>query len=47
MMVHNALCSTIPPEMVPMIAKKEAAKEACDAIATMRAGDDYVKKATA
>ena len=33
--------------MVPTIAKMETAKEAWDAIATMRVGDDRVKKATA
>jgi hypothetical protein len=28
MMALDALCSTVPPEMVPTIAKKEMAKEA-------------------
>jgi hypothetical protein len=46
-MVLNALCGMVPPEMVPMIAKKETAKEVWDAIATMRVGDDRVKKAMA
>jgi hypothetical protein len=46
MMALDALCCVIPPEMVPMIVKKETATEACDAIATMRVGDDRVKKAT-
>jgi hypothetical protein len=46
MMVLDALCGAVPPEMVPMIAKKETAKVAQDAIATMRVGDDRVKKAT-
>jgi hypothetical protein len=46
MMALDALCGTVPPEMVPMIAKKEMTKEAWDAIATMRVGDDRVKKAT-
>jgi hypothetical protein len=45
-MVLDALCSTVPPEMVPTITK-EMAKEAWDAIPTMRVGDDRVKKATA
>lgn len=47
MMALDALCGAIPPEMVPVIAKKETAKAAWDAIATMRIGDDRVKKATA
>jgi hypothetical protein len=47
MMVFDALCGTVPPEMVPIIAKKETAKEAWDVIVTMRVGNDCVKKATA
>jgi hypothetical protein len=47
MMVLDALCGVVPPEMVPMIVKKETAKEVWDAIATMRVGDDRVKKAMA
>jgi hypothetical protein len=47
MMALDALCDTVPPEMVPMLAKKETAKEAWDTITTMRVGDDRVKKATA
>jgi hypothetical protein len=46
MMALDALCGAVPQEMVPTIAKKETAKEAWDAIATMRVGDDYVKKVT-
>jgi hypothetical protein len=46
MMALDALCDEIPPEMVLTIAKKEMAKEAWDAIATMRIRDDRVKKAT-
>jgi hypothetical protein len=46
-MALDAMCGAIPSEMVPMIAKKETAKEACDVIATMRVGDDRVKKAMA
>jgi hypothetical protein len=46
MMALDALCGTVPPEMVPMIFKKETTKEAWDAIATMRVGDDRMKKAT-
>jgi hypothetical protein len=47
MMALDALCGVVPPEMVPTIVKKETAKEAWDAITTMRASDDRVKKATA
>jgi hypothetical protein len=46
MMALDVLCGTVPPEMVSTIAKKETAKEAWDAITTMRVGDDRVKKAT-
>jgi hypothetical protein len=46
-MTLDALCGAAPPEMVPMIIKKETAKEAWDAIMTMRVDDDHVKKATA
>jgi hypothetical protein len=46
MMVLDALCGVIPPEMVPTIAKKETTKEAKDVITTMRIGDDRVKKVT-
>jgi hypothetical protein len=44
MMVLDALCGTVPREMVPTIVKKETAKEAWDVIATMRVDDDHVKK---
>jgi hypothetical protein len=47
MMALDALCSAVPPKMVLTITKKEKAKEAWDAIATMRVGDDRVKKAMA
>jgi hypothetical protein len=46
MMVLDAVCGAVPPEMVPTIAKKETAKEAWDAITTMRVHDDRVKKVT-
>jgi hypothetical protein len=46
MMVLDALCGVVPPEMVPTITKKEMAKEAWDAIATMRVGDHRMKKVT-
>jgi predicted SpoU family rRNA methylase len=45
MMALNTLCGTVPPEMVLTIAKNETTKEVWDAIATMRAGNDRVKKA--
>jgi hypothetical protein len=44
MMALDALCGVVPPEMAPTIAKKETTKEAWDAIATMRVGDNHVKK---
>jgi hypothetical protein len=47
MMMLDALCGAVPPEMVLTIAKKETAKEAWDVIVTMRVGDDHMKKATA
>ncbi|CAN6275230.1 unnamed protein product [Urochloa humidicola] len=47
MMALDALCSAVPTEMVSTIADKATAKEAWDAIATMRVGDDRVKKSTA
>ncbi|CAA6661431.1 unnamed protein product [Spirodela intermedia] len=47
MQALDALCSAVPPEMWPVIANKETAKEAWEAIATMRIGDDRVKKALA
>jgi hypothetical protein len=46
MMALDALCGAVPPEMVLMITKKETAKEAWDAITTMRVTEDHVKKAT-
>jgi hypothetical protein len=45
MMALDALCGAVPPEVVSMIATKEMAKEAWDAITIMRVGDDRVKKA--
>jgi hypothetical protein len=44
MMALDALYSAVPLEMVLTIAKKDMAKEAWDMIATMRVGDDHVKK---
>jgi hypothetical protein len=46
MMALDALVSVVPPEMVATVAKKKTMKEAWDAIATMRMGDDRVKKAS-
>jgi hypothetical protein len=46
MMALDALCSMLPSEMLLTIANKDMAKEAWDAIMTMRVSDDYVKKAT-
>ncbi|CAA6675444.1 unnamed protein product [Spirodela intermedia] len=43
MQALDALCSAVPPEMWPVIADKEA----WEAIATMRIGDDRVKKTSA
>ena len=47
MQALDALYSAVPPEMWPVIADKETAKEAWEAIATMRIGDDCVKKTSA
>jgi hypothetical protein len=44
MMALDALCGTVPREMVPTIVKKETTKEAWDVIVTMRVDDDHVKK---
>jgi hypothetical protein len=46
MMALDALCGMVSPKMVPMIIKKETVKEAWNAIATMRVGDDRLKKVT-
>ncbi|XP_078438588.1 uncharacterized protein LOC144709056 [Wolffia australiana] len=47
MQVVDVLCSAVPSEMWPVIAEKETAKEAWEAIATMRIGDDRVRKMSA
>ena len=47
MQALDALCSVVPPEMWPVIADKEKATEAWEAIATMQIGDDRVKKTSA
>jgi hypothetical protein len=46
MIALDALMLAVPPEMVATVADKTSVKEAWDAIATMRVGDDRVKKAT-
>jgi hypothetical protein len=46
-MALDTLMSTVPPEMVAMVANKSSAKDAWQAIATMRVGDERIKKATA
>jgi hypothetical protein len=46
-MALDALVSAVPPEMVATVADKKSAKEAWDVIATMRVGDDRVRKAAA
>jgi len=43
----EAICSGVPEEMVPTLATKASAKEAWEAIRTMRIGDDRVRKSTA
>jgi hypothetical protein len=45
-MALDALCGMVPPEMVPMITKKETTMEAWDVIATMRVYDNHMKKVT-
>jgi hypothetical protein len=47
MMALDVLVSAVSSEMVATVADKSTMKEAWDAIATMRVGDDKVKKATA
>ena len=47
MQVLDALCSAVPPEMWLVIADKETSKEAWEAIAIMRIGDDRLKKTSA
>jgi hypothetical protein len=43
----DAICSGVPAEMVPILVAKESAKDAWEAIKTLRIGDDRVRKATA
>ncbi|XP_066342439.1 uncharacterized protein [Miscanthus floridulus] len=43
----EAICSGVPQEMVPTLATKPSAKQAWEAIRSMRIGDDRVRKSTA
>ena len=43
----EAICSGVPPEMVPTLATKPLAKEAWEAIRSMRIDDERVRKSTA
>jgi hypothetical protein len=43
----EAICSGVPQEMVPTLATKPSAKEAWEAIRSMRIGDKRVRKSTA
>ena len=43
----EAICSAVPPELVPTLAIKPSAKAAWKAIRTMRVGDERVRKSTA
>jgi len=47
MMALDVLASAVLSEMVAAIANKETAKDAWDAIKTMRVGDDRMRKSTA
>lgn len=43
----DVICSGVPAEMIPILVTKESAKEAWEAIKTLRIGNDHVRKATA
>ncbi|XP_066319392.1 uncharacterized protein [Miscanthus floridulus] len=43
----DAICSGVPAELIPILVAKQSAKEAWEAIKTLRIGDDRVRKATA
>jgi hypothetical protein len=43
----DAICNAVPEDMIPALATKATAKEAWEAIRTLRIGDDRVRKATA
>jgi len=46
-MALDVICSAAPPEMVSTLAVKQTAKEAWEALKTMRIGDERVRKSTA
>ena len=43
----EAICSGVPPEMVPTLATKPSAKAAWDAMQIIRIEDERVRKSTA
>jgi hypothetical protein len=43
----EAICSCVPPEMVPTLATKLSTKEVWEVIRSMRIGDERVRKSTA
>jgi len=43
----DAICSAVPGELVLVLATKDTAKEAWEAIKTLRIGDDCVRIVTA
>jgi hypothetical protein len=43
----DAICSAVPEEMVPKLATKPSAKDAWEAIKTMRIDDDRMRRSTA
>jgi hypothetical protein len=47
MMALDVLSSTVPLEMVSVVASKDMAKSAWETIKTMRIGDDHVRAAVA
>lgn len=42
----DAICNAVPEDMIPVLATKATAKEAWEAIRTLRIGDARVQKAT-
>ena len=46
-MALEAILRAVPPEMIPMLAVKDTAKEAWDAIKTIRVGADRVRDSKA
>lgn len=43
----DAICSAVPPELVPTLATKPSAHEAWEAIKKMCIGDEHARKTTA